>query len=58
VREFSLRVFPETTLGNLGAAVVSFPVIVLLSVACTGSASRSWPCCAGSRGQIRRVDRR
>jgi peptidoglycan/LPS O-acetylase OafA/YrhL len=32
VREFSLRFFPETTLGNLGAAIVSFPVIVLLSV--------------------------
>jgi peptidoglycan/LPS O-acetylase OafA/YrhL len=32
VREFSLRVFPEATLGNLAAAVVSFPVIVLLSI--------------------------
>ncbi len=32
VREFSLRVFPETTLGNVGAAIVSFPIIVLLSV--------------------------
>ncbi len=32
VREFSLRVFPETTLGNVGAAIVSFPIIVLLSI--------------------------
>jgi peptidoglycan/LPS O-acetylase OafA/YrhL len=32
VREFSLRVFPETALGNIAAAVVCFPIIVLLSV--------------------------
>jgi len=32
VRELSLRFFPETMPGNLGAAVVSFPIILLLSV--------------------------
>jgi peptidoglycan/LPS O-acetylase OafA/YrhL len=32
VREFSLRLFPETALGNIAAAVVCFPIIVLLSV--------------------------
>ena len=32
VREFSLRVFPETPVGNIAAAIVCFPIIVLLSV--------------------------
>jgi peptidoglycan/LPS O-acetylase OafA/YrhL len=32
VREFSLRVLPDTILANLGGAVVCFPIIVLLSV--------------------------
>jgi peptidoglycan/LPS O-acetylase OafA/YrhL len=32
VRELSLRFFPQTTPGNIAAAIVAFPVVVLLAV--------------------------